>query len=69
MPQPTGYSFERRGEEIWIFAHGRRVTTLRGAVGARFALEVERLPETGRQHAMARLTGNYKRGNERRLTT
>lgn len=48
---------------VVIRHHGRVATTLRGAAAARFLADVER---SDPQQLMARVTGNYKRGNERR---
>lgn len=62
MPAPEGFDYEVRGSEVVITHHGRRATVLRGAAAARFIDDVER--EDG-QELMARLTGNYRRGNER----
>lgn len=63
MPAPHGFRYEVRGSQVSITHHGRQATILRGAAAARFLREVE----TGDpQQLMARLTGNYKRGNERR---
>jgi hypothetical protein len=63
MPQPSGFHYERRGEEVAIFHHGRRAAMLRGAAAGRFLAEIERGSDP--QGLMARATGNYKRGNER----
>ena len=47
---------------VKITHHGKHATTLRGQSAAEFLDDVE----TGdAQELMARLTGNYKRGNER----
>ena len=48
--------------EVRITHHGRHATTLRGPRAAEFLEDVE-LGDP--QALMARLTGNYKRGNER----
>ncbi len=45
---------------------GRVVTMLTGASAARFLREVEAADEEAAQLLMARATGNFKRGNERR---
>lgn len=63
MPAPHGFKYEVRGSRVSITHHGRPATTLRGAAAARFLREVE---AGDPQQLMARLTGNYKRGNERR---
>lgn len=64
MPQPTGFSYTRRKDgDVVITHHGRRAAVLRGAPAERF---VDKLTESNGQELMARATGNYKRGNERR---
>ena len=45
-----------------ITHHGRPAGTLRGAAAARFLTDVQ---DDDPQQLMARLTGNYKHGNER----
>lgn len=60
---PEGFAYEvRRTGEVHITHHGRRATVLRGATAARFLDDVE---VDDPQEVMARVTGNYKRGNER----
>jgi hypothetical protein len=62
MGAPTGFAFEMRGEDVVITHHGVRATVLRGARAADFLSEVDRGDP---QLLMARVTGNYRRGNER----
>lgn len=62
MPNPNGFDYFERGDEVVITHHGRPATTLRGAKAADFLDDVE---SGDAQELMARLTGNYKRGNER----
>jgi hypothetical protein len=50
---------------VRIDHRGRHVVTLTGVEAARFARRVEGADEAGRQLLMARMTGNFKRGNER----
>jgi hypothetical protein len=50
------------GGDVQIFHHGTLATTLRGRRAVDFLDDVEAGDE---QQLMARLTGNYKRGNER----
>lgn len=59
---PTGFSYEANRDAVVIFHHGRRATTLRGNAAAKFLSAVDRGDE---QLFMARMTGNYKHGNER----
>lgn len=64
MPAPTGFTFEtRESGEVVIRHHGRIATVLRGQAADRFLADSESVDLQAR---MARLTGNYKRGNERR---
>ena len=62
---PTGFAYavQQQGAVVVIRHHGRVATTLRGPAAARFLADIERGDP---QQLMARATGNYKRGNERR---
>jgi hypothetical protein len=51
---------------VRISWRGRLVTTLAGAPAARFLREVDGADEEAEQLLLARVTGNFKRGNERR---
>ena len=51
---------------VRISWRGRVVTTLTGAPAARFLCDAEGADEEAAQLLMARATGNFKRGNERR---
>jgi hypothetical protein len=62
MPAPDGFAFTVRGDEVVIRHHGRPATTLRGRRAADFLDHVE---VEDPQLLMARVTGNYRRGNER----
>jgi hypothetical protein len=57
---------ETKDGRVRISWQGRVVTTLAGTPAARFLREVESLDEEGEQLLLARVTGNFKRGNERR---
>ena len=61
------FSFKvtKRGE-VLIFHHGMLATTLRGTKAQSFVSGIETSDEDALQQQMARLTGNYKRGNERK---
>ena len=61
-----GFTYRRRKSgEIELLHHGRHAVTLRGAAASDFLAEVESCPPPDTQQLMARLTGNFKRGNER----
>jgi hypothetical protein len=62
MPAPEAFSYVARGGEVVISHHGRVATTLRGRRAADFLEDVE---DEDAQELMARLTGNYRHGNER----
>ena len=60
--RPEGFAYEQRGDDVVITHHGRRATTLRGDRAIAFLADVQ---SGDAQDLMARLTGNYRRGNER----
>ena len=65
MAAPEGFTYEVRSSgDVVVWHYGRTAATLRGRAAARFRDDVA----SGRdvQQLLARLTGNYKRGNERR---
>jgi hypothetical protein len=51
---------------VRIAYRGKVVTTLAGKEAARFLARVDGADEEQAQLAMAKATGNFKRGNERR---
>lgn len=64
MGGPSGFEFRRRPDGTVIITHGgHTAATLRGRRAESFLSKVDRLDP---QDVMARFTGNYKRGNERR---
>lgn len=63
MPDPTGFEYTvRKNGDVVINHHGRQATVLRGRAAEKFLADVDRRDP---QQLMARVTGNYKRGNER----
>jgi len=62
MRSPEGFEYIERGDAVVITHHGRPATTLRGRRAADFLEDVEAQDP---QELMARLTGNYRHGNER----
>jgi hypothetical protein len=62
----TEFSYRRtKADTVLVAWGGRTVTTLRGAEGRRFAARAEELDGERLQLLLARVTGNFKRGNER----
>ncbi len=62
MGDASGFAFSQRGDAIVITHRGKKAVTLRGSAAARFLDDVKR---GNPQQVMARVTGDYKRGNER----
>lgn len=61
-----GFSFrEWKSGDVVIYHHGKVATTLRNEKAISFIDNVQSASFTEQQQLMARLTGNYKRGNER----
>lgn len=56
----------RQDGTVVISYYKRPVTTLRGKQAARFMDRIDGLAAREAQLLMARVTGNFKRGNERR---
>lgn len=61
-----GFRFQaRKNGEVVITHRGRRAKVLRGEDAAAFLASADGADALDLQHEMARLTGNYRRGNER----
>lgn len=64
--QPEGFSFRaRKSGDVEVWHAGTLASVLRGADAAGFLTKAQRLDEPALQHLMARVTGNYRRGNEK----
>lgn len=64
MGEAAGFAYEeRKSGEVAVSHHGRFVTVLRGAKAKKFLDDVS--DGSDDQELMARVTGNYRRGNER----
>lgn len=60
-----GFAYrKRKSGEVQVLHHGRLATTLRGSAAVEFIDEVEGGSVSHAQQLMARVTGNYKHGNE-----
>lgn len=63
MGDDLGFGYRTRASgEVVITRHGVPVTTLRGEAARRF---LGKVAVGDPQQVMARVTGNYRRGNER----
>jgi hypothetical protein len=61
--EPGGFAYEVLSSgDVVISRNEKRASTLRGTAATRFLAHIE---TDDSQRLMARVTGNYKRGNER----
>lgn len=61
-----GFTFRaRKTGEVQVLRHDTLAATLRGAAAMEFLAEVADCGHSDAQQLMARVTGNYKHGNER----
>jgi hypothetical protein len=61
-----GFTYRtRKTGEVEVHHHGKLAATLRGSEAADFVSDVQGGGFAEGQQLMARLTGNYKHGNER----
>lgn len=69
MTNDLGFTWrQRKNGDVELLHRGRLATTLRGADAADFLGEVQAASDEDAQQLMARVTGNYKHGNERLAT-
>ncbi len=61
---PFDYQVNKNGT-IFVFWEGKQIKILKGKEADKFASKLEGLDAKGVQLALAKLTGNFKRGNER----
>ena len=63
MGEAEGFEYTlRKSGDVVITHHGAQAALLRGAAALRFLADVAHRPP---QEVMARVTGSYRRGNER----
>ena len=61
-----GFSYQvQKDGSVAVHHHGRLAATLRARAAVDFIDEAEGGDDAAMQQLMARVTGNYKRGNER----
>ena len=66
MREDLGFSYRTSAQgEVRIYRAGREVTVLRQEAASRFLGKAEGATPEAVQQLCARVTGNYKRGNER----
>jgi hypothetical protein len=60
------FSYEAlKSGKVFIYWHGRHVTTLAGQQAQKFLAKIEPLAGKDAQLVMAKATGHFKHGNER----
>lgn len=63
--QDLGFTYrQRKGGVVEVLHRGRLASTLRGTDAIDFIAEAQSLGPASAQQLMARVTGNYKHGNE-----
>jgi hypothetical protein len=66
-PDDLGFTYRvRKNGDVEILHRGRLAATLRGNDAEDFKQEASDETSVAAQQLMARITGNYKRGNERK---
>jgi len=55
-----------KDDQVFITWQGKKVTVLRGGSAARFLAAADGADDDALQLLMARATGNFKRGNEKK---
>ncbi len=64
--EDLGFTYQaRKAGVVVVLLRGRLASTLRGSAAADFLAEVQSLDSPAAQQLLARVTGNFKRGNER----
>ena len=64
VTEPFDYREGKEGK-VFLFWEGRQVKIIKGRAAEKFLSKVARLDGKGVQLELAKLTGNFKRGNER----
>lgn len=60
------FSYRASKDKLFIYWHGKQVMILKGQQASKFLAKLETLDGKVAQLAMAKITGNFKHGNERR---
>ncbi len=59
------FSYRASRDKVFLFWYGKQVMILKGEQAAKFLRKIEPLEGKAAQLVMAKMTGNFKRGNER----
>jgi len=58
-----------RDDKVFIYWYNQQVMVLKNKMAQKFINQIEGLDERNKQLVMAKITGNFKRGNERKKVT
>jgi hypothetical protein len=62
--EPFSYKLSK-DNKVFIFWHGKQVMILKGKESEKFIAKIERADKMEAQLIMAKITGNFKHGNEK----
>lgn len=62
--EPFSYKISK-DNKVFIFWHGKQVMILKGKESEKFIAKIERADKSEAQLIMAKITGNFKHGNEK----
>lgn len=62
--EPFSYSVSK-DNKVFIYWHGKQVTILKGKESDKFLVRIENADKKEVQLIMAKVTGNFKHGNEK----
>ncbi len=60
------FSYRKKNGKVFVFWESKEVKILKGRAAEKFLADVSDAGSSEAQLLMAKLTGNFKRGNERR---
>lgn len=61
-----GFSYEIAGQFVTFYRHGQKIRQIKGLERQKFLEYTQKHSKEKIQIQIAKLTGNYKRGNERK---
>jgi len=61
------FSYQKgKDDKVFIYWYNQQVMILRNKMALKFIKQIEGLDDRDKQLVMAKITGNFKRGNERK---
>ena len=61
------FSFQKnKDDKVFIYWYNQQVMILKNKMAQKFIKQIEGLDDSEKQLVMAKITGNFKRGNERK---